>query len=174
MSRKRSRFGFRLRSVFYWFRDLFNPPDKFLGEAGLRENDVVLDYGCGSGNYTFPASRMARDEGVVYALDIDDIAIEEVERKVEKKGYDNIQTIQSDCDTNLPDGEVDVILLYDVYHHLEEPEHVLSELRRVLRPDGVLSFSDHHLSRDEIICEMEKHNWKLEGEGENTYTFVKV
>ena len=36
----------------------------------------------------------------------------------------------------------------DIYHDLSEPLQVLAELRRVLKPDGILSSHDHHLAFD--------------------------
>ncbi|MDI6886277.1 MAG: methyltransferase domain-containing protein [archaeon] len=50
--------------------------------------------------------------------------------------------------------EVDVVLLYDTFHTLGDPNGVLEELHRVLKPDGILSFSDHHMKENEIVSEV--------------------
>jgi SAM-dependent methyltransferase len=39
-------------------------------------------------------------------------------------------------------GSVDAIVLYDVFHHLPNPEEVLRELRRVLREGGIVAMSE--------------------------------
>lgn len=59
----------------------------------------------------------------------------------------NVETIHSDCKTGLPDNSVDAVLLYDTFHDLSDPDGVLEELHRVLKPDGILSFSDHHMKK---------------------------
>jgi SAM-dependent methyltransferase len=42
----------------------------------------------------------------------------------------------------LADSTVDAIVLYDVFHHLPNPEDVLREMRRVLRADGIVGMSE--------------------------------
>ena len=88
---------------------------------------------------------MVGERGKVYALDIHPLAIEAVEKKARKKGLYNIITILSDRDTGLTDESVDVILLYDIIHMIGDKRALLEELHRVLKPDGFLSASDHHL-----------------------------
>jgi ubiquinone/menaquinone biosynthesis C-methylase UbiE len=61
--------------------------------------------------------------------------------------------ILSDGPTGLPDRSIDVVLLYDVLHHLKR-ETTLPELRRVLKPGGILSVSDHHMKAGEIISQI--------------------
>ena len=43
--------------------------EKFLKEVGIRKDQTVLDWGCGSGYYTIPAAKIVGDKGKVYALD---------------------------------------------------------------------------------------------------------
>jgi len=50
----------------------------------------------------------------------------------------------------LPGESLDIILFYDTYHSLNKPELVMKELHRVLKPDGILSFSDHRMKEEEI------------------------
>jgi SAM-dependent methyltransferase len=42
----------------------------------------------------------------------------------------------------LPNHSVDHIVLYDAYHHLPNPAHLLGEMRRVLRRDGIVAMSE--------------------------------
>jgi len=45
-----------------------------------------------------------------------------------------VETILSDRKTGLPDNSIDIILLYDTFHGLSEPNMVLEELCKVLKP----------------------------------------
>jgi ubiquinone/menaquinone biosynthesis C-methylase UbiE len=86
-----------------------------------------------------------------------------------------VETIHSDCKTGLPDSSVDVVLLYDTFHALRDPNGVLEELHRVLKPDGVLSFSDHHMKENEIISKVTIRGlFNLSKKDKTTYSFLKV
>ncbi len=139
----------RLSTVFMFLafrlRDLVNPPAKKVAEAGLRKGQSVLDFGCGPGAYAVAAAKSVGETGMVFALDINPLAVKTVARQAVKNKLHNIKTICSDGDTGLADQSVDVVFLYDIYHMLDERERVLAEIRRVLKPKGVLSFSDHHM-----------------------------
>ncbi len=143
-------FGFR-------WRDKFHDPGKVLQRVGIREGQTILDFGCGLGGYTIPAAEMVGERGKVYALDIHPLAIEAVEKNARKKRMTNITTILSDRDTGLPDESVDVILLYDTIHGIGDKQALLKELHRVLKSDGFLSVSDHHLKEDGTLKVVEEN-----------------
>ena len=45
----------------------------------------------------------------------------------------------------------DAALLYDTFHDLTEPERILEELARILKPEGVLSVIDEYISEGAIL-----------------------
>ncbi len=80
----------------------------------------------------------------------------------------------SDCATGLKDNSMDVVLLADVFHGLDNPDAVLQELRRVLKPEGVLAFNDHHMKEDEIKDALTgKKLFRLRKKGKGIFCFVK-
>jgi len=141
---------FKFMSFGYRWRDRYHDSKKKLEKLGIREGQTVLDFGCGPGSYTIPAAQIVGERGKVYALDIHPLAIESVSKKVEEERLSNIETILSDRDTGLPDGSIDVILLYDTIHLIKDKPALLKELQRVLKADGFLSVTDHHLKANEI------------------------
>ncbi len=62
-----------------------------------------------------------------------------------------METIRTDCATGLKSGSVDMALLFDTYHDLENSDAVIEELHRILKPKSVLLFSDHHLKEEKIL-----------------------
>jgi ubiquinone/menaquinone biosynthesis C-methylase UbiE len=160
-------FGFKIR-------DTLNPREDIVQEVGLKLGFQVLDYGCGPGSYILPVSEAVGPSGKLYALDVNPFALEMVKRIAAKNNLTNVATIQSDCATGLPDEALEAVLLYDVFHDLADQKAVLTELRRVLKPDGIVSFSDHHLKEDEIISKVTAAGlFKLQNKGKHTYTFGK-
>ena len=175
MNKPKSNLGFRMMSLMFAFRDFRLPRMEILKEVGIRDGSQVLDFGCGPGGYVVPASTLVGQSGRVYALDIHPLAIRSVQRLVASKGLANVETILSDCQTGLPDASIDVALLYDTYHDLSEPERVLKELHRVLKPDGVLSFSDHHMKEEKIMAKVTSGSlFRLRNRGKRTFAFSRI
>ena len=169
-----SNFDFQFMSVGYKFRDFFSPRLNILKEVGIKPGFNVLDFGCGPGSYIVPLAKLVGESGKIYALDIHPLAIQKVKNIALKKQLTNVETIFSDCQTGLPDNSLDAVLLYDAFHHLSDPDVVLKELHRVLKPDGILSFGDHHMKEKEIVTEaINKLLFRMLRKGQRTYTFLK-
>lgn len=165
---------FRAFAALSFIRDFFHPPRKWLAEAGVKAGQTVLDFGCGRGGFTVAAARAVGPDGKVYALDAHPLAIKSVQKKIRRKGLSHVETVHVDGPTGLADESVDVVLLYDVFHELDEPEAVLAELARVLKPAGRLSFSDHHLKPEELIRGVRAGgHFQFSKKNKDTYEFVK-
>ena len=169
-----SNIGFRLMAFGFKLRDFFKPRQDIVEEVGLNRGFQVLDYGCGPGGYVLAVSEAVGASGKLYALDVNPLALEMVKKIIAKNKLENVETILSDCATGLADETLDAVLLYDVFHGLSDQNGVLEELCRVLKPDGVLSFSDHHLKESEITSKVTSTGlFKLQKKGKYTYTFSK-
>jgi ubiquinone/menaquinone biosynthesis C-methylase UbiE len=156
-------------------RNLFLPPGRLLEEVPVAPGSRILDFGCGPGAFTFLLAEKAGGTGRVYALDIHPRALAKIERKAHNGGYQNIHTILSDCSTSLPDMDIDLVVLFDVFHLLGNPREVLYELHRVLTPRGMLAFSDHHMQEKEILTRITENGlFQMMKRGRNTYQFVKA
>ena len=171
---EKSVFGFKLMSIVFKIRDFFSPRIYVLNEAGIKPGNSVLDYGCGPGSYILPVSSLVDKTGKIFALDIHPLAIKSAEDISTKNKLENVKTIHSDCQTGLPDQSIDVVLLYDTYHDLSNPDAVLQEINRILKPEGILSFSDHHMTDKAIEEKITKDNlFNLLKKNNKTYTFSK-
>ena len=175
MGEPMSDFHFKFMSFGYRFRDFFLSRMNILREVGIRPGFRVLDYGCGPGSYIIPLAELVGKSGKIYALDIQPLAVQRVQSIASEKQLTNVETICSDCKTGLPDNGIDVVLLYDTFHTLSDPDGVLEELHRVLKPNGILSFSDHHMKENEIASRVTNRGlFRLSRKGRRTYSFLKM
>jgi ubiquinone/menaquinone biosynthesis C-methylase UbiE len=175
MDKPMSNAGFKLMALIFKIRDFFIPRRYVLQEVGIEPGFCILDYGCGSGSYIVPLAELIGTSGQIYALDIHPLAIKKVRKIALQKGITNLRTIKSGCETGLADNHVDVVLLYDTFHTLAQPNQVLRELHRVLKSDGTLSFSDHHMKEQDILSRLTNMDlFKLSARGKKTYRFSKI
>ena len=143
---------------------------------GVQENRTVLDFGCGPGAYAIPAARLVGGKGKVHALDKDGEALAELEGKARKEGLGNLETIlSSELDTGLKSESVDVVLLYDVIHLIEERATLFAEVHRVVKPDGLVSIYPMHVKKKQVLRQMRESDFSLEAErhGGNILNFGK-
>ena len=119
--------------------------EKVLKEIGVKEGQIVLDFGCGSVIYSLPAAKIIGKEGKVYALDKNKTELNELIRKAKSKELRNIKILKtsSELKTPLRDESIDMVLLYDVLHSyyfsVDERKKLLREVYRVLKPNALLS-----------------------------------
>ena len=166
--------SFRVMSFVFRISDLFTPRERVLEEVGIQPGWWVLDYGCGRGRYVPAISTAVGDSGRVYALDFHPLAITSVERIAARRHLVNVTPVLTRCATWLSDRSIDAVLLYNTYHTLEAPRAVMAEIERVLKPRGILSFSDHHMNEDEVVAEINRYRaFELRARARKTYTFVK-
>lgn len=111
---------------------------KAIENMPVDENSVVADIGAGSGYYTFRVAPLV-PQGKVYAVEIQDEAIDYLNDKSSELGFSNVKTVKGDeMSPNLPDNSVDLAFMVDVYHELAYPEEMLASIRRSLKPGGKL------------------------------------
>ncbi|WP_231472331.1 glycosyltransferase [Pseudoxanthomonas suwonensis] len=97
----------------------------------------VLDVASGEGYGSAAIAKLARS---VVGVDVSHEAIEHARRQY--AGIGNLRFEQgSAAALPLPDASVDVVVSYETLEHLHEQQEMISEIRRVLRPDGCLILS---------------------------------
>ncbi len=174
MDKPQPDFHFKFMALGFKFRDIFLPRMNILKKVGIKPGFQVLDYGCGPGGYISPLAELVGESGKIYALDIHPVAIQMVQKLAAKKKLTNVQTLLSDGKTGLPDSSIDAVLFYDTYHCLSDPDAVLKELHRVLKPKGILSFTDHHMNEAQILSALTKTElFNLSQKTKKTFCFLK-
>lgn len=102
----------------------------------IGEGSVVADLGAGGGWFTIRLARRVGPNGRVYAEDIQPEMIGSIRRRVEREELKNVEFVLGTAsDPQLP-GPVDVVLIVDAYHEMDEPVTLLRNVRKSLKPGG--------------------------------------
>jgi ubiquinone/menaquinone biosynthesis C-methylase UbiE len=122
---------------------------RVLGHTGIQPGERVLELGPGPGAFTVEAARRTEPDGTLVAVDIQPKMIANVERKAQAAGLINVEThVASAYELPLDDGSIDRAFLVTVLPEIPDRQRALAELRRVLKPDGVLSITEEFLDPD--------------------------
>jgi ubiquinone/menaquinone biosynthesis C-methylase UbiE len=154
---------------------LVKDPYKILNKAGLKSGQKVVEVGCGPGFFTIPAANIVGDDGVVYALDTNPLAIERANNKINKAGIDNVKPMPANAsDTKLPDKSIDLAFLFGLPYVQGGLENVLAELYRIIKPDGIISFQKSRGSSETLIAEVENQGFKFSERWRRIFKFKRI
>ena len=161
----RHRFDPKRREVLLgadrWKR--WNPPN-LLELGGLRQGQAALDLGCGPGFWTFPMAEIVGPGGRVTALDVSRDLLDDLEAAHPPA---HVRLLQCELPAILlPDASVDFVWAAFLFHEVDPPAVLASEVGRVLRPSGRVAVLDwrpdavgdsgpprHHRIASERVCE---------------------
>jgi len=126
-------------------REETQKPGDLIKAMGLMPGMTVADVGTGVG-YMLPyLSRRVGPAGRVLAEDIFDDFLAGAKETAETQKLENITFVKgAETDPNLPEGQVDMELVLDAYHHFDYPEKMLAALHKALKPDGKLVVVEYY------------------------------
>ncbi|UCE10752.1 MAG: class I SAM-dependent methyltransferase [Candidatus Thorarchaeota archaeon] len=119
-------------------RRLFENPQSSI-EPYVKKGQVVADLGCNTGYYTFALAECVGPEGRVYAVDLKEDYVRELEKNASERGYGNIEAqVSSAHDLSfIGDESIDFVLANGLLCNM--PDHrpsAVNEIRRILKPTG--------------------------------------
>ena len=126
-------------------RDNVQKPGMLLREIGVTAGMTVADVGTGIG-YMLPyISRAVGPTGKVIAEDIFDDFLEGARQRSQAAKLTNVTFVKGTAtDPNLPEGQVDLVLALDVYHHFDYPDKMLAAIYKALKSNGRLAVVEYY------------------------------
>lgn len=111
--------------------------DWVLDRIGVRDNESVLDVGCGQGRFLLPIARRMRDSsGNVTGCDLSAGVMSELRALVQGEDLP-VELLVGDIeDLPFDDETFDLVMANHMLYHVPSIPRALSEVRRVLRPAG--------------------------------------
>ncbi len=147
-------------------RDAYQKPERVLEFLGDIEGKTIMDIGAGSGYFSI---KLARKGALVIAADVNDEFQAFLKDRITKEQLQNITTRKIPYDSpGLEVGEVDMVLIVNTYHHIENRPDYFAKVKTGIKENGklvVIDFFDadipvgpkhHKISIDTVISELKK------------------
>jgi len=157
-------------------REAEEAPGAALDAIGIANGETVADVGAGAGYFTWRLAERVGPTGKVYANDIQPKMLDLLRKNIAARHLTNVETVLgAEDDPKLPAGQIDLVLLVDVYHEFSQPQKMLRKMRDSLKPDGrlvLLEFRkedpnvpirpEHKMSVEEVRAEVQPEGFRFE------------
>ncbi|WP_407424823.1 class I SAM-dependent methyltransferase [Methanobrevibacter sp.] len=123
--------------------------DEIIRELKLKGDETFMDAGCGDGHNVIKLLEDYDHRGTVYAVDVYDASIEDMEAYKKDNNVENLINIEADITKGIPgvdDESVDVVLMVNVFHGFKASrtmDEAIDELARIIKADGKIAIMDY-------------------------------
>lgn len=85
------------------------------------------------------------------AIDIQPAMLEVIAQRARRERVTNVATVRSSArDPNLEPGSIDLLFMVDVYHELEFPYEVMTQVRAALKPGGRVALVEYRAEDPQV------------------------
>jgi predicted methyltransferase len=126
-------------------RDATQKPHEVIQTLALKPDAVVADIGAGTGYFSVRLAHAVRPKGRVYGVDTEPDMVKYLAERAQRENLTNVTAIAgAPDDPRLPE-KVDLIVMVDVFHHIEKRASFLTKLRGSLKPGGRIAIIDFRM-----------------------------
>lgn len=158
-------------------RDAWQRPVELVAALQLPPGATVADLGAGTGYFNRHLARAVGPTGKVIAVDIEPSLVDHMGARALQEGTPQVEArLGRADDPGLAPGEVDVVLLVDTYHHIDDRISYFRRLREAVREGGRLVVVDfqlgqlpvgppdaHKIPQDKVLAELVEAGWSDAG-----------
>ena len=125
-------------------RDAWQKPHEVISALALKPDAVVADIGAGTGYFAARFAHMV-PKGRVYAIDTEPDMVRHLAERARREGLANLSAVQGEpTDPRIP-AKADLIIMVDVFHHVDDRERYFARLRESLKPGGQVAIIDFRM-----------------------------
>ncbi|MFS4491865.1 class I SAM-dependent methyltransferase [Maribacter sp. 2308TA10-17] len=118
-------------------RDTWMNVSEIFDLVGIEKGNQVADIGCHEGYLSFHLSKRVGESGKVFAVDVEEYRLDKLKEYAKQRKVENIEVILGDYDNpKLSEGILDVVIVMDTYHEIDNYMEVLGHIKRALKPNG--------------------------------------
>jgi SAM-dependent methyltransferase len=157
-------------------REAEEHPDQALDAMNIRPGMKIADIGAGVGYMSLRMAKRVGPTGRIYAVDVQPGMLELLRQRAAAENISNVQPILGEvADPKLPAGQMDIVLMVDVYHELSQPQVMARKIRESLKADGRLILleyraedpavpilPEHKMTVDQVKRELEVEGFVLQ------------
>ncbi len=156
-------------------RDAWQKPHQVIEALALKPDAAVADIGSGTGYFAVRVAHFV-PQGRVYAVDIEPDMVKYLADRARREGLDHLTAVAGAPDDARLPGKVDLVLMVDTYHHVEQREGYFRKLAQSLKPDGRVAIIDFNaksamgpppsqrIAGKRVVAEMAKAGYRLQRE----------
>ena len=125
-------------------RDAWQKPHEVITALKLKPDAIVADIGAGTGYFAVRFAHML-PQGRVYGVDTEPAMVKHLAERAKREGLKNITAVAAKPgNPNLPE-RADLVVLVDVYHHVEDRERYFRSMQKTLKPGGRVAVIDFRM-----------------------------
>jgi ubiquinone/menaquinone biosynthesis C-methylase UbiE len=157
-------------------RDAWQKPKAVVERLAISPGSRVADLGAGGGYFTWHLAGAVGPQGKVYAVEIDETALDIITKEMRSRGITNVTPVRTETsDAKLPEP-VDLVFSCDTHHHMKDRVAYFQSLARSLKTDGRVAILDFHphgffsgllghgTAEEDVRREMEAAGYQLESD----------
>ncbi|MGQ0526016.1 MAG: class I SAM-dependent methyltransferase [Betaproteobacteria bacterium] len=122
-------------------RDAWQMPHEVIQALKLKPDAVIADIGAGTGYFAVRFARMA-PKGKVYGVDTEADMVKHLAERAQRDGLKNLIAVTASPDNPRLPEKADLVILVNVYHHIEGREAYFRKLQQSLNAGGRLAIID--------------------------------
>lgn len=117
----------------------FVNPQNLVAQLNLKNGDVVADFGSGAGFFTLAAAGQVGNDGMVYAVDVQQSKLVATQSMAVQQGHSNVQTVMADLDKpfdKIQAVSCDYVIMTSVLHQVGNRAALLQNAYKILKTGG--------------------------------------
>jgi len=156
-------------------RDEWQKPAELVKALGIAPGMHVADLGAGTGYFSRYLSVAVGGRGTVFAVDPEPNLVVHLRERAQRESTANVVPVLASFDNaRLPTSAVDLVLIVDTFHHIDDRVNYFVGLKRCLAPTGRVAVVDfkkeplpvgppmeHKLAREQVVEEMQSAGYRL-------------
>ena len=170
-------------------RDVWQKPDAVIQALGVAPGMTVADLGAGTGYFSVHLAKAVGEKGRVLAIDVEPKLVDYMKERAAKASLAQLVPVLAPTDDpRLPEHGVDLVLIVDTWHHIDDRLHYLAKLAAGLKTGGRVAVVDfkkgdfpvgppdaHKLTADQVSAEFLAAGWRKASQwDELPYQYVIV
>lgn len=156
-------------------RDEWQKPDETIKALGISATDKIVDIGAGTGYFSLRIAK-AYPDVIIYAADIEPSMIEYLQKQTDQRALSNHVPVLIDPQSLKLPSKVNLALVVDTYHHIDNRISYFSALKNHLLANGrvaIVDFTpespegppaDHRISKTDLQSELKEAGFVLDQE----------